>query len=79
MKKFWLLALALPALFFATTSANSDCEELEFDDATLCITLDKESNTEFQFDVEVTDTNGPIALLCTASLAKNSYPNVPDV
>ncbi len=42
MKKLWLLAFAVPALFFATTSANSDCQELEFDDATICVSIEND-------------------------------------
>ncbi len=76
MKKFWLLALALPALFLSTTSANSDCEDMSFTDADVCISIEKESNNSFQVDADVTDANGTVSLLCDILLPNNNLVNV---
>ena len=76
MKKFWLLALALPVLFLSTTSANSDCEDMSFTDADVCISIEKESNNRFQVDADVTDTNGTVSLLCDILLPNNNLVNV---
>ena len=76
MKKFWLLALALPTLFLATTSAASNCEEIEFDDATVCVDVEKETSSRFQVDIDVSDTNGAVSILCDVMPPSRQLQNV---
>ncbi len=74
MKKLFLLALALPALFISMTSAN--CEDMSFSDADLCISIEKETSNRFQVDVDVEDANGTVSLLCDILLPNNNLVNV---
>lgn len=76
MKKFWLVALAVPALLWSMTSANSNCEDMSFSDADVCISIEKESSNRFQVDADLSDTNGTVSLLCDVLLPNNNLVNV---
>lgn len=76
MKKIWLLAIVLPAFLWSTTSANSNCEDLSFNDADLCISIDQNSSNRFELSTDVSDSNGSVSLLCDVLLPNNNLVNV---